>query len=478
MSLPLLQVDNLQIRLGAALPESHGRPLLDACSFSLQAGERLTLVGESGAGKSLLAQAIMGTLPAALRASGHIHIAGVATHGQRALTQPLWGRTVMMLPQEPVSALNPLMRMQQQVAEAGHYARGLPWAGALQKAQQQLQTLGLAAAARLWLHQISGGMAQRVGVACASAAGAQLLIADEPTKGLDPAACQQVAALLMAAQTDGHALLTITHDLELAAQLGGQIAVLRNGRIVEQGEAALVLLEPAHPYTRELIAAQPRHWKPYPFSPLTPGPAAVEAQGLTKRYGPRTLFQDLDLQLNAGEVLAISGPSGCGKTTLGNMLLGLLPADAGTVRRPGSSAAWKFQKLYQDPPAAFSPFRTLGKALDDVRHLHGLPDKRQTEWMQALGLADALLTRRPHEVSGGELQRFALLRLMQLEPAFIFADEPTSRLDPITQRNTMQVLCQSSVQLGSAVLLVSHDAHLARHSSHRHVSMTDLCPSP
>lgn len=473
MSELLLQVDDLRIHLRGPGQAAPGRTLLEACSFALRAGERLTMVGESGAGKSLLAQAIMGTLPAALQASGAIRIAGVATNGRRAATLPLWGRQVMMLPQEPWSALNPLMRMHTQVAEAARYAASQPWPQARQQASAQLQALGLGHAAQQWLHQISGGMAQRVGVACASVAQASLLIADEPTKGLDPGACTQVAALLMAAQAVGQALLTITHDLDLAAQLGGQIAVMRQGHIVEHGPAQQVLQQPQHSYTRELVAAQPKHWPAYPLALGTAAAPLLGARQLTKRYGARTLFEGLDLDVHAGEIVAISGHSGCGKTTLGNVLLGVVQADAGQVQRP-ALPAWKFQKLYQDPPAAFSPFRSLGQALDDVRHLHRLPDTSQARWMQALGLAQDLLLRRPHEVSGGELQRFALLRLMLLQPAFIFADEPTSRLDPITQRNTMQVLCESAAQQGCSVLLVSHDADLARHSSHRHLPMAAL----
>lgn len=471
MSEPLLQVENLSIHLQPNPHVPQGRTLLEACSFALNTGERLTMVGESGAGKSLLAQAIMGTLPAALRVSGSIRMGGVETHGLRALTQPLWGRSVMMLPQEPRSALSSLMRMQNQVAEAARYARGLPRPQAQTAARECLQTLGLGPAVQQWLHQISGGMAQRVGVACASVAHAQLLIADEPTKGLDPSACQQVAQLLMAAQTEGQALLTITHDLDLAQQLGGQIAVLRQGRVVEQGPAQQVLQNPQHVYTRELVAAQPRHWPAYPFATCADMPPLLQARGLSKRFGARTLFERLDLTLRAGEVVAISGPSGCGKTTLGNVLLGIAQADAGQVQRPSNVPVWKFQKLYQDPPAAFSPFRTLGQALADVRRLHSLPEPGQLRWMQALGLDAGLLARRPHEVSGGELQRFALLRLMLLQPAFIFADEPTSRLDPITQRNTMQVLCESAAQSGCSVLLVTHDDNLARNSSHQHVRL-------
>ncbi len=477
----LLQIQDLRIHLHTP-GQAQERTLLEACSFNLRQGERLTMVGESGAGKSLLAQAIMGTLPAALRATGSIRIGGVVTDGQRAATQPLWGRGLIMLPQETWSALSPLMRMHSQVAEASRYARDQPWPEARQQASTHLQALGLGSAAQQWLHQISGGMAQRVGVACASAAEASLLIADEPTKGLDPSACAQVASLLMAAQTTGKGLLTITHDLELAEQLGGQLAVMRQGRIVEQGPAQQVLQHPQHAYTRELIAAQPRHWPAYTFPSLTEGASLLQARDLAKRYGARRLFEGLSLDLRAGEVLAISGHSGCGKTTLGNILLGVVPADAGLVKRPAGVPSWKFQKLYQDPPAAFSPFRTLGQALDDVRSLHRLPNTEQARRMQALGLAPELLARLPSEVSGGELQRFALLRLMQLQPAFIFADEPTSRLDPITQRNTMQVLCESAAQQGCSVLLVSHDADLARSSSHRHLPMEELMqaqsPSP
>ena len=476
MNATLVQVEDLCIHTVPNAGAHFGRALLQACSFSLRAGERLTLVGESGAGKSLLAQAIMGTLPRALKARGSILIKGQATHGQRVATQPHWGCDVMMLPQEPGSALSSLMRMQAQVAEAAHFARSVPWRAARQIATEQLEALGVNHAAQQWLHQISGGMAQRVSVACVGAAQAQLLIADEPTKGLDPMASKQVAAMLMAGQSQGQALLTITHDLDLAAQLGGQLMVLRQGRVVEEGDTQKVLSNPQNSYTQALIAAQPKHWSVYPFEPrAVDADPLIEVRQLSHRFGGGTVFEDLSVALVPGEVLAISGSSGCGKTTLGNVMLGLIQPTAGTVHRATGLPSWKFQKLYQDPPAAFSPFQTLGQGLQAVCKLHRLSNAGQAHWMQALGLSKDLLQRLPSEVSGGELQRFALLRLMQLQPAFIFADEPTSRLDPITQRNTMQVLCEAAAQQGCAVLLVSHDAHLGRASSHRHVPMSALC---
>jgi peptide/nickel transport system ATP-binding protein len=463
----VLRVADVGIRLAAG-----GAPLLQGCSFEVRAGERLTLVGESGAGKSLLAQAIMGTLPAGMTISGQIHIAGQATHGQRHATQPLWGQRIVMLPQEPWTALSPLMRLGTQVAEAGHHAAGLPWPQARVQAQRHLDALGLSHAGRQWLHQVSGGMAQRVGVACATQCNAQVLLADEPTKGLDADACEQVAQLLALAQQQGQALVTITHDLDLAQRLGGRVAVMRQGSIVEQGEAVAVLSHPQHPYTRELLAAQPRHW-PRLCTPTAHGLAPtmaddwvaddlVVADALSVTWGQRAVLQGASLRMGEGDSVAVVGPSGCGKTTLGNALLGLVPPTAGRVQRRAGVAPWRFQKLYQDPVASFSAHQTLRQALDHVVRLHRLDAAPLPGWMARLRLNEALLQRKPHQVSGGELQRMAILRTLLLSPRFVFADEPTSRLDTLTQRDTMAALTEAMAQVGSALLLVSHDRHLAQ----------------
>lgn len=450
--------------------QSGGAQLIKNLSLSLAAGERLTFVGESGSGKSILAQAIMGTLPSDLRASGSLQVWGVDTYGERQRTQSMWGKQLIMLPQEPWLSLNPLMRVQPQVAEAAHYAGRQPWPQAQGQARSALAKLGLTHACQQWPHQISGGMAQRTALAAAQLCGAQLLIADEPTKGLDTAMRDQVAQMLLAQTTDGRALLTITHDLALAGQLGGQIAVMLDGCIVELGAAEQVLHSPQHAYTQALVAAQPAQW-PALSSPLSPALMAqdsvIEGQGLAKAYGQRILFSQAQIALRPCEVVSIAGPSGCGKTTLGNLLLGLTRADSGQVVRRTGSQRHQFQKLYQDPPAAFAPSITLQKSLHDVIALHRLDANAIAPLMQKLKLSPALLARKPAQISGGELQRFAMLRLLLLKPIFIFADEPTSRLDPITQLHTMQLLCNTAAEQGCAVLLVTHDADIAAKVAHR-----------
>lgn len=464
----VLRVQDLGIDLLPNAAQPQGRTLLQGCDFELRAGERLTLVGESGAGKSLLAQAIMGTLPAVMRARGRVQIVGRDTNGQRALTQPLWGRQIVMLPQEPWTALNPVMRLRTQVAEAGRYAAGRRWPEAFEQADRHLAALGLAHAGRQWLHQVSGGMAQRMGMACASQSDARVLIADEPTKGLDAGACEQVARLLADAQQQGQALLTITHDLDLALRLGGQVVVMRQGHIVEAGNVNAVLQAPQHDYTRELIAAQPRHWPSLaPARGAAAGNTVIAAEQVNVRFGERAVLQGASLPIAEGESVAVVGPSGCGKTTLGNVMVGALAPRQGTVRRRAGVPTWRFQKLYQDPVASFAPGQTIRRGLDDLLKLHQLDATPTAHWLQRLRLSDDLLDRLPSEVSGGELQRLALLRAMLLQPVFVFADEPTSRLDALTQRETMAALCEAVAQSGCAMLLVSHDPNLARQATQR-----------
>jgi peptide/nickel transport system ATP-binding protein len=318
-------------------------------------------------------------------------------------------------------------------------------------------------------------MAQRVAFAAATVGDAPVLIADEPSKGLDEQARADLAALLQGHVDAGGILLAITHDLELARQLDGDVVVMKEASIVEQGPAAQVLTEPSHPYTRRLLAAEPRNWRHSWIRPATTGDAAgavlVEAEGITKAFGEKTLFTDLAVTIRAGERIALSGPSGSGKTTLGNILLRLIGADAGQVRHADVLGGGRLQKLYQDPSLAFPAGAALRASIGDVLRRHRLSTERLGELMATLRLPGALLDRKPGQVSGGELQRLAIIRAMMLDPVLMFADEPTSRLDLVTQEETMSALMQQVEQQGCALMLVTHDDALAGVVADRHIAL-------
>ncbi|MCZ2497266.1 ATP-binding cassette domain-containing protein [Xylophilus sp. Kf1] len=450
----LLAVDGLSVRIGS-------RYLLRELSFSLRPGEALTLLGESGAGKSLLAEAVMGSLPDVLQAGGSVVMEGRRSRADDLRARrSLWGRTVALLPQEPAIALDPLMRIAPQWAETERLVRGLGAGPAGAAASAGLVRAGLAGSGDKFPWQLSGGMAQRAAAGIAMAGGARILLADEPTKGLDAHWRDRTVELLRSVQRAGGCVVVITHDLRVAQALGGQLMVLRQGEVVEQGDAAAILARPAHDFTRALVRADPAHWPRRP----APGPGALllDARGLAKGFGGQVLFEDIDLALHAGQRWVVQGASGSGKSSLGNALLGLLPPDRGTVVRAAGLPATACQKLYQDPASSFAPKVTLGTALRDAARLHRTPWRTVEDRLGRLGVAGDLLARRPAQVSGGELQRVALARVLTARPALLFADEPTSRLDPVTQQQGMAVLLDALDDTGAALLLVTHDEDIAQ----------------
>jgi len=450
----LLAVEHLGVHVGT-------RPLLRDVSFRLRAGEALTLLGESGAGKSLLAQAVMGNLPAALRAEGRVALAGTESRAaDTRARRPHWGRTLALLPQEPALALDPLMRIAPQLSETHELVRGAAFEAAQAAALGDLESTGLASSARRYPWQLSGGMAQRAAAMVARAGGARVLLADEPTKGLDRHWRDHAVAMLQDVQRSGGCVVVITHDLRVAQALGGQLIVLRAGEVAEQGDTHAVLANPQHAFTRRLVAADPTHWPRRRAA--APGAPVLSARGLSKGFGGKQLFEDLDLQIRAGDRFVVQGPSGTGKSTLGNVLLGLLPADRGVVHRAEGLGSTACQKLYQDPVASFAPRVSLARSLKDVAVRHRCPWPQVLQQLQKLGVAPDMLQRRPSQVSGGELQRIALARILAAKPALVFADEPTSRLDPVSQQEAMSVLLDALDERGAALILVTHDEDIAQ----------------
>ncbi|MGF1621400.1 MAG: ABC transporter ATP-binding protein [Rhodomicrobiaceae bacterium] len=454
----LLKAEDISVRDGGTI-------LLAPLSLHLDPGEPLVILGETGSGKSLMAQALMGTLPPELDARGCVAIGKrVLNAGAPERFRGLWGREIGVLPQEPWLSLDPLMRAQGQVAEAHALVRGLPRREAGARAASDLSALGLAGAELRFPHELSGGMAQRVAIAAARAGGARIVIADEPTKGLDAARRDEIANLLLSEMGQTGGLLVITHDLALARRIGGRLIVLREGEVVELGATEQIFAAPRETYTKDLFAADPESWTQR--RPVARNdPAVVRLRNLAVARGGRTLFRDVSLEIAPGGLFGVTGPSGCGKSSLGDAILGLVSPSEGEVLRRHGGRPFAFQKLYQDPIAAFPRKRRIGQTIADMVKVTGGLANEVDALLERLGLDPGLLARRPGAVSGGELQRLSLLRVLLRKPAFIFADEPTSRLDPITQAKVIALLTETAERDGVAIMLVSHDRALIHNTA-------------
>ncbi len=445
-----LRIEGLSVR-------HDGRPVLTDISLAVAPGESLCLVGASGGGKSLIATAIFGLLPGCMAASGRIRLGDVSCPAaDNARLRALWHRESCLLPQEPLAALAPLLRAGRQVALTP------PRLGRAE-ARRWLERFGLDrnAAGRL-PSELSGGMGQRLLAALVARSPAPVLVVDEPTKGLDTVRRAELVAILASLRDAGRSLLVVTHDLDIVAALGGRLAVLEDGRIAEQGSAALLLQAPQSAFLRACRSAAAGRSHPAPAA----GRAVATADGLVVARGRHILAGPVDFGLAEGRVTTLLGPSGAGKTTLGDTLLGLAPPAGGRVTWFGAALDQKrrqtlrprFQKLHQDPTTVFPAGRRFGDSLADLRRL---PDGRAAttrlaELMERLRVSPTLLQRFPGEVSGGEAQRLALARVLALRPALLVADEPCSRLDRPVQAATMQLLRDLSDD-GLAVLLISHD---------------------
>ncbi|WP_375293363.1 ABC transporter ATP-binding protein [Siccirubricoccus sp. G192] len=486
---PLLSLRGVTVRL----PKGADRGFaLQDVDLDLAGGEILCVVGESGSGKSLTATAILGLLPAprvrlergAICFEGE-DLAAVSPARMRAIR----GARIGMIFQEPMTALNPLMRIGRQIEEVlEEHAREMRREDRQARVQALLQEVGIPdppQAARAWPHELSGGQRQRAMIAMALALEPRLLIADEPTTALDVTTQARILALIKDIQRRrGTGVLFITHDFGVVAEIADRVAVMQTGRIVETGPAGQVLNAPQHPYTRALVAAVPP-LRPPARGPATFGPPVLAVQGLEKTYRSGGMFgrrrivhavRGVDFTLRQGETLGIVGESGSGKSTVARMLVHLLPADSGRIALEGTEIRGmargafrpltrRIQMVFQDPFASLNPRRRAGDLIAQGPAIHGLPvaeaRARAAEMLALVGLDPASAGRFPHEFSGGQRQRIGLARALAMQPAVLVADEPVSALDVSVQAQVLRLLADLKQRFSLSLVFITHDLRVA-----------------
>ncbi len=480
--------------LTVSLPKNmERRNAVEAISFDLKAGEILCIIGESGSGKSVTANAIMGLLPGAVKvASGSILFQGSdLLANDEASLRALRGRKISMIFQDPLSALNPLMTIASQVCEVMEAHRiGTP-ASRAEKALALLTEVGLPQPERIqhqYPFQLSGGQRQRVMIAMALALDPDILIADEPTTALDVTTQAQILELIKAIQRrKSMAVMFITHDFGVVADIADRVIVMEKGHLVEAGKAEDVLQRPQHPYTQRLIAAVPR-MAAAGNEVIEERPVVLEVRGLMKTYrlsGGYTsrsrgrevhAVNNVSFTLSKGRTLGIVGESGSGKSTLGRLLLKLVEADGGEIRFNGkdiaalSEAEFRvmrphIQMIFQDPFASLNPRQTIGQILTVGPVAHGMSPKdartKARAMLARVGLDEGALDRYPHEFSGGQRQRVGIARALMFDPMVLVADEAVSALDVSIQAQVLDLLAEIQRDFAVAMIFITHDLRVA-----------------
>ena len=496
---PRLEVRDLSIAFGR-------RTVVDRASFTIAAGERVALVGESGSGKTVTALSVLRLVEAA-RLSGRIAFEGRDVLAMSAPElQALRGRDIAVIFQEPMTALNPVFTVGDQIAESLELHEGLRGEAARRGAVDAMRRVGIEEPerrARSYPHQLSGGQRQRAMIAMALACNPRLLIADEPTTALDATIRLQILELLDRLRAEaGMSLLLITHDLNLVRRYADRVVVMERGRIVEQGVTSEVMHAPQHPYTRKLIDSRPQR------AVVPPSDARViEARNVAVHYatplpgivgwfksGRFSAVKRADFELAAGETLGVIGESGSGKTTLALALLDLVPAEGeiriGGVPWLGADGAQKrrlrreIQVVFQDPLSSLSPRQTIEAIVGEGLEIHEPALDREArrsrvvEALRDVGLSEdgsvhGLLHRYPHEFSGGQRQRIAIARALIVRPKVVVLDEPTSALDVTIQKQVLELLAGLQRKYGLSYVLVTHDIDVVRAMAHRVMVMKD-----
>ena len=474
-------------------------------SFSLDRGETVALVGESGSGKSVTALSILQLLPypgASHTPESSIRFAGEELVGAApARLREVRGNRIAIIFQEPMTSLNPLHTLEKQIAEVLFIHKHLSVSAAHERTLELLRLVGLRDAEKrlqAYPHQLSGGQRQRVMIAMAIANEPDILIADEPTTALDVTIQAQILELLHDLKERlGMALLLITHDLTIVRKMADRVCVMTKGEIVEAGPTETIFTGPQHPYTRHLLAAEPKGVA----APVDPSaPRLLESDrvkvwfpirsGLFRRVqGYVKAVDGVSLAVRQGSTVGIVGESGSGKTTLGLALLRLVDAD-GDIRFAGHEIAHEPQRrlrplrremqvVFQDPYSSLSPRLSIAQIVGEGLQVHDLgasPAGRRQMIETALvevGLDPEAADRYPHEFSGGQRQRIAIARAIVLKPKFLVLDEPTSALDMSVQAQIVELLRDLQARYGLAYLFISHDLRVVRAMAHEILVMKD-----
>ena len=486
----LLATTGLTLQIG-------GTPILAGIDLAVAQGEILGLIGESGSGKSMTALSVMRLLPDGAHASGSIRLDGVELLQQsEAQMCGIRGKDIGMVFQEPMTALNPLKTIGEQVAETVLTHTDTSRAEAARVARETLDRVGLPAGQfplGRYPHELSGGQRQRVVIAMAIALRPRLLIADEPTTALDVTTQAQILVLLRRlVDEDGMGMIFITHDLAVVAGLADRVAIMRQGELVETGETGRVFRDLTHPYTRALFTASSHVPAREPPPAPAPGAAPVlRADGGVREYRlPRrnplrrpAFFRAVDgvsLTIEPGENVGLVGESGSGKSTLARAIMALEPLQGGAVvldgdtlnaagRGPLHHARRKMQAVFQDPYGSFDPRHRVSRLITEPFHLLGAEaptgaerQRRIAEALETVGLAASDADKYPHEFSGGQRQRIAITRALIIKPALIILDEAVSALDVSIRARILDLLAELSGRLHLSYLFISHDLLVVR----------------
>ncbi|MCS3433531.1 ABC transporter ATP-binding protein [Klebsiella sp. BIGb0407] len=480
---PLLDVHHLAIHTDAGLP------LVKPFSLQVNRREMVALVGESGSGKTLSSLALMGLLPPGVSMTGgEVWLADKQIASPQAeFDASVRGERLAMIFQEPMTSMNPVLKVGEQIAEVLVRHQGINWKQAHREAIALLDRVGILKPeqrAKQYIHQLSGGMRQRVMIASAISCKPSLLIADEPTTALDVTIQAQILALLKELQQEMEmGVLLITHDLSLVARYADRAYVMHQGNLVEQGPVEKLLTDPQENYTRKLIAASQPEPRPVTAEISAESPL-VRLRELTKSYPQaqhlpfvpakrHTVLFPTSLDIRRGEILGLIGESGSGKTTLGRAIIGLTETDSGDIEFDGVSLTRashstrkkihrRAQIIFQDPYASLNPKITIGEQIAEPLRVYklrpaGQIQTRVNELLKLVGLEAHHASRLPSAFSGGQRQRVAIARALALEPELLVADEAVSALDLSVRGQILALLDELRCKLGLTVLFISHD---------------------